>query len=113
MFALAMAAALTACNVEEERSADKTITANAESPAQWNQKFLRQVRVGTSLESATALLEASGFRCWPKFRDGNAICNKHIGKDIAGPTYHWRVDFWSKRGVITTIRTGFDHNTAD
>lgn len=106
---IAMAVAAS-CQVEEGRAADKTITANAESQVQWTQKLDRFASVGASLDSATGILEAAGFQCFPKFHDGNAICNKYIGKDLLGPTYHWRVDFWVAGGRITKVRGSFDHN---
>jgi hypothetical protein len=100
---------LTACAVEEKRSGDKTITANAESYVQWNQKLKRAVPIGMSRDAMATLLRASGFKCFTGFNDGNAFCNKDVGTDLAGPSYHWRADFWVSGGRITSVKASFDH----
>ncbi len=100
---------VAACAVEEKRSSDKTLTANAESYAQWNQKLKRAVPIGMSRDAMAALLRASGFRCFVGFNDGNAFCNKDVGVDAVGPSYHWRADFWVRGGRITSVKASFDH----
>ena len=100
---------LTACAVEEKRSSDKTLTANAESYTQWNQKLKRAVPIGMSRDAMAELLRASGFKCFVGFNDGNAFCNKNVGVDAVGPSYHWRADFWVTGGRITSVKGSFDH----
>ncbi len=100
---------LTACAVEEKRSSDKTLTANAESYAQWNQKLKRAVPIGMSRDAMAELLRASGFKCFVGFNDGNAFCNKDVGIDAIGPSYHWRADFWVRGGRIREVKASFDH----
>jgi hypothetical protein len=100
---------IAACAVEEKRSGDKTLTANAESFTQWNQKLKRAVPIGMSLDAMAAMLRASGFKCFTGFNDGNAFCNKDVGTDFVGPSYHWRADFWVKGGRITSVNASFDH----
>jgi hypothetical protein len=109
--AMAVIAALmlTACAVEEKRSGDKTLTANAESYVQWNQKIKRAVPIGMSRDAMAELLRASGFKCFVGFNDGNAFCNKNVGVDLVGPSYHWRADFWVSGGRITSVKGSFDH----
>ena len=102
---------VTACAVEEKRSSDKTLTANAESYAQWNQKLKRAVPIGMSRDAMAALLRESGFRCFVGFNDGNAFCKKDVGVDAVGPSYHWRADFWVRGGKITSVKASFDHTT--
>jgi hypothetical protein len=108
-FTLIATLMMAACAVEEKRSGDKTLTANAESYAQWNQKLKRAVPIGMSLDAMAALLRASGFKCFTGFNDGNAFCNKDVGTDFVGPSYHWRADFWVKGGRITSVKASFDH----
>jgi hypothetical protein len=98
-----------ACAVEEKRSGDKTVTANAESFVQWNQKLKRAVPIGMSKDAMAQLLRASGFRCFVGFNDGNAFCKKDVGVDAVGPSYHWRADFWVSGGRITSVKASFDH----
>jgi hypothetical protein len=110
-FALLATLTVAACAVEEKRSGDKTLTANAESYAQWNQKLKRAVPIGMSRDAMAELLRASGFKCFVGFNDGNAFCNKNVGVDLVGPSYHWRADFWVRGGRITSVKGSFDHTT--
>jgi hypothetical protein len=108
---LALLLALS-CTLGESRATDATITANAESHRQWNQKLHRAVPNGIGLDSAFAVLRRNGFICFDPDKVGRAVCQKTARRDILDPSnfYQWRAEFRVKKGLIVSVRGVYDHS---
>ena len=108
---LALLLALS-CTLGESRATDATITANAESHRQWNQKLHRSVPNGIGLDSAFIVLRKNGFICFDPDSGGRAVCQKTEGRNIPGfGEFHlWLAEFRVKKGLIVSVRGVYDHS---